>query len=250
MTERLKGKTALVTGGGRGIGEAICRSFAAQGARVAVADIDREAADSTLRELPGDAPAEGLALEMDVASTASVRKGVERAINGFGHLDILVNNAGFVTYTTVDDCSEEVWDRILAVNLKGTFFCAQAAAGHMKTRGSGVIINMSSLAAKNGGLAAGPPYAAAKAGVLTLTIHLARALAPHGVRVNGIAPGIIDTQMTRGLSPDHADLAKTIPLGEKGTPQDVAHCAVFLASEEARHITGEIIDVNGGLFMD
>ncbi|HIM57235.1 MAG TPA: SDR family oxidoreductase [Candidatus Latescibacteria bacterium] len=247
MTDRLKAKTALVTGGGRGIGEAICRAFAAQGARVAVADIDPAAADATVGDLPGD---EGLAVEMDVASTDSVRKGVERAISCFGHLDILVNNAGFVTYTTIDDCSEEVWDRILAVNLKGTFFCAQAAAGHMKDRGSGTIINMSSLAAKNGGLAAGPPYAAAKAGVLTLTITLARALAPHGIRVNGIAPGIIDTQMTRGLSPDHAELARQIPLGEKGTPEDVAHCALFLASEEARHITGEIIDVNGGLFMD
>lgn len=247
MTDRLKAKTALVTGGGRGIGEAICRAFAAQGARVAVADIDPAAADATVGDLPGD---EGLAVEMDVASTDSVRKGVERAISCFGHLDILVNNAGVVTYTTVDDCSEEVWDRIFAVNLKGTFFCAQAAAGHMKDRGSGTIINMSSLAAKNGGLAAGPPYAAAKAGVLTLTITLARALAPHGIRVNGIAPGIIDTQMTRGLSPDHAELARQIPLGEKGTPEDVAHCALFLASEEARHITGEIIDVNGGLFMD
>ena len=247
MTDKLRAKTALVTGGGQGIGEAICRAFAAQGARVAVADIDPAAADATVGVLPGD---EGLAVEMDVASTDSVRKGVERAISCFGHLDILVNNAGFVTYTTVDDCSEEVWDRILAVNLKGTFFCAQAAAGHMKDRGSGTIINMSSLAAKNGGLAAGPPYAAAKAGVLTLTITLARALAPHGIRVNGIAPGIIDTQMTRGLSPDHAELARQIPLGEKGTPEDVAHCALFLASEEARHITGEIIDVNGGLFMD
>ncbi len=247
MTDRLKAKTALVTGGGRGIGEAICRAFAAQGARVAVADIDPAAADATVGDLPGD---EGLAVEMDVASTDSVRKGVERAISCLGHLDILVNNVGFVTYTTVDDCSEEVWDRIFAVNLKGTFFCAQAAAGHMKDRGSGTIINMSSLAAKNGGLAAGPPYAAAKAGILTLTITLARALAPHGIRVNGIAPGIIDTQMTRGLSPDHAELARQIPLGEKGTPEDVAHCALFLASEEARHITGEIIDVNGGLFMD
>ena len=247
MTDRLKAKTALVTGGGQGIGEAICRAFAAQGARVAVADIDPAAADATVGDLPGD---EGLTVEMDVASTDSVRKGVERAISCFGHLDILVNNAGFVTYTTIDDCSEEVWDRIFAVNLKGTFFCAQAAAGHMKDRGSGTIINMSSLAAKNGGLAAGPPYAAAKAGVLTLTITLARALAPHGIRVNGIAPGIIDTQMTRGLSPDHAELARQIPLGEKGTPEDVAHCALFLASEEARHITGEIIDVNGGLFMD
>ena len=246
MTDKLKGRTALVTGGGRGIGEAISRLFAEQGARVAVADIDRAGAESTHSDLA----TEGLVVEMDVASTGSVRQGVERTIDHFGHLDVLVNNAGYVTYTTVDDCAEEDWDRILDINLKGTFFCAQAVVAHMKERGRGVIINMTSLAAKNGGLAAGPPYAAAKAGILTLTITLARALASHGIRVNGIAPGIIDTQMTRGLSPDHAELARQIPLGEKGTPQDVALCALFLASEDARHITGEIIDVNGGLFMD
>ncbi len=121
---------------------------------------------------------------------------------------------------------------------------------HMQDRGKGVIINMSSLAAKNGGIAAGPPYSAAKAGVSNLTVHLARILAPHGVRVNAIAPGVIDTQMTRGLSPDHAALAQQIPLGSKGHPEDVARCALFLASDDATHITGEIVDVNGGLHMD
>jgi len=246
MSDRLNGKTALVTGGGRGIGAAICRSFAAEGARVAVADINGTEAAATLATLAGD----GIEIDMDVASPDSARRGVAQAIDYFGHLDILVNNAGYVTYTTVDDCSESDWDRIVDINLKGTFFCAQAVIAHMKGRHTGVIINMSSLAAKNGGLAAGPPYAAAKAGVLTLTITLARALASHGIRVNGIAPGIIDTQLTRDLSPDHAELASQIPLGAKGEPEDVAHCAVFLASEEARHITGEIIDVNGGLFMD
>jgi len=134
--------------------------------------------------------------------------------------------------------------------LKGTFFCSQAAALHMRARKLGSIINLTSLAAKSGGLAAAPPYAAAKGGILTLTIYLARAMAPSGVRVNGIAPGVIDTDMTRGLSPGHTELARTIPLGEKGQPEDVANCALFLASERARHITGEIIDVNGGLWMD
>jgi 3-oxoacyl-[acyl-carrier protein] reductase len=132
--------------------------------------------------------------------------------------------------------------------MKGPFLCAQAVLGHMKSRRSGCIINMSSLAAKTGGVAAGPPYAASKAGVSAMTIGLARAVAAHGIRVNAIAPGVIDTQMT--ASPAHDPVKAQIPLGSVGQPEDVANCALFLASEEARHITGEIIDVNGGLFMD
>ena len=142
-----------------------------------------------------------------------------------------------------------MWDRILDVNLKGTFLCCQAALPSLKERGRGAaIINMTSLAAKSGGMAAGPPYTASKAGISALTIGLARSLAPHRIRVNGIAPGVIDTDMTR--SPMHDRLTELIPLGEKGAPEDVARCALFLASDDARHITGEIIDVNGGLFMD
>ena len=246
MDGRLAGKTALVTGGGRGIGEAISRRFAAEGARVAIADIDPDTAATTSAELP----TEGMSLQMDVSDTRAVKEGVDRVVSQFGHLDILVNNAGYLHYTSVPDCSEEEWDKIVDINLKGTFFCAQAALAHMVPREQGVLMSMSSLAAKNGGLAAGAPYAAAKGGIFTLTITLARYAAPHGIRVNAIAPGVIDTPMTRGLSADHADLAKTIPLGEKGHPDDVAACALFLASDDARHITGEIIDVNGGLFMD
>jgi 3-oxoacyl-[acyl-carrier protein] reductase len=189
-------------------------------------------------------------LPLDVANVAACRAGVTKVIEEFGHLDILVNNAGYLVFTTAQDCDEETWDRLLAINLRGPFFCAQAVMPHMQDRGKGVIINMSSLAAKNGGIAAGPPYSAAKAGVSNLTVHLARILAPHGVRVNAIAPGVIDTQMTRGLSPDHAALAQQIPLGSKGHPEDVARCALFLASDDATHITGEIVDVNGGLHMD
>jgi 3-oxoacyl-[acyl-carrier protein] reductase len=244
MAGKLQDRIALVTGGGRGIGRAICSLFARQGAQVAVADINAQTARQTAAELE----TEGLALEMDVASGEAVRQGVARTLDRFGRLDILVNNAGYVTYTTFEDCTEELWNRILDINLKGTFLCAQAVLPHLKERRQGAIINLSSLAAKSGGLAAGPPYAAAKAGVSALTIGLARYLAPYGVRVNAIAPGVIDTPMTQ--SPQHDKLTAQIPLGEKGRPEDVAHCALFLASEDARHITGEIIDVNGGLFMD
>jgi len=244
MAGKLENCIALVTGGGRGIGRAICQVFAREGARIAVADIDPQSARQTVEGLP----TEGLALEMDVAVKKAVDAGFARTLDRFGRLDVLVNNAGYVTQTSFEDCPEELWDRIVDINLKGTFLCAQAALPHMKERGQGVIINMTSLAAKSGGLAAGPPYTAAKAGVSALTIGLARALAPHHIRVNAIAPGVIDTDMTR--TPLHDKLAEQIPLGEKGSPEDVANCALFLAADDSRHITGEIIDVNGGLFMD
>ena len=242
MTGKLQHKTALITGAGRGIGRAIAECFVREGARVAVADIDASTARDTAAEIGA------LGLEMDVSSKASVLAGTSRVLDEFGQLDILVNNAGYLVYTTFESCSEENWDRIVDVNMKGPFLCAQAVIPHMKARRQGAIINMTSLAAKTGGLTAGPPYAAAKAGVLTLTIGLARALAPDQIRVNAIAPGVIDTAMT--AAPEHDQLKATIPLGRSGQPADVANCALFLASDDARHITGETIDVNGGLYMD
>ena len=190
MTGKLQHKTALITGAGRGIGRAIAECFVREGARVAVADIDASTARATAAEIGA------LGLEMDVSAKASVLAGTSRVLDEFGQLDILVNNAGYLVYTTFESCSEENWDRIVDVNMKGPFLCAQAVIPHMKARRQGAIINMTSLAAKTGGLAAGPPYAAAKAGVLTLTIGLARALAPDQIRVNAIAPGVIDTAMT------------------------------------------------------
>ena len=244
MTGKLQHKTALITGAGRGIGRAIAERFASEGARVAVADIDPNAASATAAAIGSDA----LGLAMDVSSKAAVLAGTAQVLDQFGQLDILINNAGYLVYTTFESCSEENWDRIVDVNMKGPFLCAQAVIPHMKARRQGVIINMTSLAAKTGGLAAGPPYAAAKAGVHTLTIGLARALAPDQIRVNAIAPGVIDTAMT--AAPEHDQLKATIPLGCPGQPEDVASCALFLASDDARHITGETIDVNGGLYMD
>ena len=242
MPEKLQHKTALITGAGRGIGRAIAECFAREGARVVIADMDPDAARATAAAIGA------LGLEMDVSSKASVCAGTHRVLDEFGSIDILVNNAGYLVYTTFESCSEADWDRMVDVNMKGPFLCAQAVIPAMKARRQGVIVNMTSLAAKTGGLAAGPPYAAAKAGVLTLTIGLARALAPYLIRVNAIAPGVIDTAMT--AAPEHDQLKASIPLGGAGQPEDVAHCALFLASDDARHITGETIDVNGGLYMD
>ncbi len=244
MTDRLRGKVALVTGAGRGIGQAIAQTLAAQGAHIAAADVDID----SVQRLAAHLPTESIALGMDITSAAAVRNGVEQTVEHFGQLDVLVNNAGYLVFTTYEDCTEEVWDRIVNVNMKGTFLCCQAVLQHMKARGQGAIINMSSLAAKTGGVAAGPPYAASKAGVSALTIGLARSVAVYGIRVNAIAPGVIDTAMTDSAA--HAPLKAQIPIGHVGQPEDVAHCVLFLASDEARHITGEIIDVNGGLYMD
>lgn len=244
MTDRLRGKVALITGAGRGIGRAIAQILSAQGARIAAADVDEDSA----ARLAADLPTESMALGMDITAAEAVRAGVEKTIEHFGQLDVLVNNAGYLVFTTYEECSEAVWDRIVDVNMKGTFLCCQAVLAHMKARGQGAIINMSSLAAKTGGVAAGPPYAASKAGVSALTIGLARSVAAHGIRVNAVAPGVIDTAMTDSAA--HAPLKAQIPIGHVGQPEDVAHCVLFLASDEARHITGEIIDVNGGLYMD
>ncbi len=244
MIGRLTGKTVLVTGAGRGIGRAITQRMAQQGAHIAAADVEADSLERLVAELP----TESIALSMDITSAEAVRAGVEKTIEHLGQLDILVNNAGYLVFTTYEDCSEAVWDRIVEVNMKGTFLCCQAVLQHMKRREQGVIINMSSLAAKTGGVAAGPPYAASKAGISALTIGMARSVAKHGIRVNAIAPGIIETAMTD--SAEHAPLKAQIPIGYTGQPDDVANCALFLASDEARHITGEIIDVNGGLFMD
>ena len=243
---RLEGRTALVTGGARGIGRAICERFAAEGARLALADIDETGVDRAAGEIGAGC----VALAVDVADPKSCHRGVGQAIESLGALDVLVNNAGYLRHTTAFDCTEDDWDRMMDINLKGSFFCSQAVLPHMRDRRQGAILNLSSLAAKTGGVAAAPPYGAAKAGVSALTLHLARVMAPYGVRVNALAPGIIDTDMTRDLSGGHAELARRIPLGSRGRAEDVANLALFLASDEASHITGEIVDINGGLWMD
>lgn len=244
-------KVSIVTGAGAGIGEAIALALAGEGAHVSAWDLDGNRAEkvaSKIREIGR----KSLAIQMDVANAQQVNTSVERVLREYGRIDILVNNAGICqTISSIEKIEEKDWDQILAVNLKGTFLCSRAVMGIMKGQKSGKIINMGSLGGKVGGIAVGAHYAASKAAVMCFTKSLAKELAPYGVHVNAISPGIIETDMTRMITGgDWRGFLATIPLGRIGRVEEVAKVAVFLASDDASYLTGEIIDVNGGILMD
>ncbi|MFN2292541.1 MAG: SDR family NAD(P)-dependent oxidoreductase [Anaerolineae bacterium] len=243
-------KVALVTGAGRGIGLAIARAFAAEGVRVALCDVSAPLLDDALLQIEA-LGGQALAFPMDVTSKEQIDRVVAEVIARWGSLDILVNNAGIYEVLPVEEISEAQWDRVLAVNLKGAFLCCQAVIPAMKARCSGRIVNVASSAGKTGGTLAGAHYSASKAGLINLTKQLARELGPLGITVNAVAPGRIDTPMIHTVSDAENDaFVQRTPLGRLGMPEDVADAVVFLASERASFITGEILDVNGGLLID
>jgi 3-oxoacyl-[acyl-carrier protein] reductase len=248
MKGRLEGRTALVTGASRGLGRAIALAFAEEGAAVVVNYRERRAAAiDVVREIES-AGASAVAVQGDVTARADVRALVARTIEVFGGLHILVNNAGLLQQKPFADITEEDWDAVLAVNLKGAFLCAQEALAEMRQRGSGRILNIASSGGQLGGPLA-PHYSAAKAGVIALTRSLARLAAPE-VAVNCIAPGLIDTEMTRAEIASEAGRQKLrlLPLGRPGTAREVAASAVFLAAS-APYVTGHTLNVNGGLYL-
>jgi NAD(P)-dependent dehydrogenase (short-subunit alcohol dehydrogenase family) len=241
---RLKDKVALVTGAGRGIGQAIALAFAREGCRVAVADVDPATAAATARRLRG----RGLALQMDVASKSSVDEGFAVVDRTWGRVDIAVTNAAIEPIVPFLELDEATWDRIVDTNLKGTFLVAQAAARRMVRRRAGVIITLSSVNAE----VARPEsaaYAATKGGVRQLTKAMAVALAPHGVRVNAIGPGTVVTGLTRHLLRDRkwrdAVFART-PMQRVADPREIGEVAVFLASDMSSYMTGSTVYVDGG----
>jgi glucose 1-dehydrogenase len=241
---RLKDKVALVTGAGRGIGQAIALAFSREGARVAVADIDPKTAAATARRLGP----RGLALQMDVASKSSVDDGLAAIDATWGRLDIAVTNAAIEPIMPFLELDEATWDRIIDTNLKGTFLVAQAAARRMARRRAGVIITLSSVNAE----VARPEsaaYAATKGGVRQLTKAMAVALAPYGVRVNAIGPGTVVTGLTRHLLRNRrwrdAVYART-PMQRVAEPREIAEVAVFLASDASSYMTGSTVYVDGG----
>jgi len=244
---RLEGEVAIVTGGGRGLGEAICLTLAREGAHVAVSDInmaDAERVANAIKQMGRKA----VAIKVDVSQEKEIKAMVARTIEAWGTIDILVNNAGICYQGTVAEMSEEAWDKVLDVNLKGTFLCSREVMPTLKQKRAGKIINMGSLAGKVGGIVVGANYSASKAGVICLTKSLAKELAPFGINVNCIAPGVIDTEMTQPFPRE--EMIKSIPLRKLGEPQDVADAVLFLASQESKYITGETLNVNGGILMD
>ncbi len=242
---RLKDRVAIVTGAARGIGRAIAEAFVTEGARIALADVDRETLDAAGRDLGM------LAVPTDVSDAAAVRVMVEATLGQYGRIDILVNNAGICPLTQFELISRAEWDRVIGINLTGAFLCSQAAVPHMRAAGYGRIINVSSAAGKMGGVTVGAHYAASKAGMLGLTWSLARLYAPFGITANAIAPVTVETDLTRDWPPGVLEqLRRSIPLGRLARVTDVASAAVFLASTDAGFITGEVLDVNGGFLMD
>jgi len=244
---KLKGKIALVTGSTKGIGKAIAFKLAKEGANVTISSRNQSEAKQVAHQIGDKMGVKTLAIRADVSNAAEVRSLMEKIVDYFGRIDILVNNAGVFEIRPFLQISEDVWDKMIDINLKGTFLCSKMALPFMIKQKSGVIVNMSSMAAKTGGILPVAHYAASKAGIIALTKALAREFAPYGIRVNAVAPGVIKTKMAESQAEEKR---KIIPLGDLGKPEDVAKAVSFLVSDNASYITGEIIDVNGGLVMD
>jgi len=240
-----KDKVAIVTGAARGIGKEIALTLAEAGATVIVADIDIQKTRKVVKKIKSK-DRDLIALKVDVSSKKEVFSMADEVIERFSTIDILVNNAGVSCIKPFEELTEEEWDRVMAINLKGVFLCSQAVFPVMKKKKKGSIINIASQAGKSGGILIGANYSASKAGVISLTKSLAKYSAQYGITVNAVAPGLIATEMTQDFPYD----LSTIPLGRLGKPSDVAGAVRFLASEAANYITGETLDVNGGILMD
>jgi NAD(P)-dependent dehydrogenase (short-subunit alcohol dehydrogenase family) len=246
----LQGKTAIISGaaGPRGIGFATARLFAAQGARVAILDLDAEGAQRAAAELGPD----HLGVGCDITRKSDCDQAVAQVQARFGEIDILINNAGVTQAIKVWDIDAESWDRIQDVNLRGVLNLSQAVMPHMRERKRGAIACMSSVSAqRGGGILGGAHYSAAKAGVLGLAKAMARELGPDGIRVNCVTPGLIQTDINAGKISDEGrtKILESIPLGRLGVPQDVANIFLFLASDLSAYVTGAVIDVNGGMLI-
>jgi 3-oxoacyl-[acyl-carrier protein] reductase len=255
MSRSSAGRVAVVTGGARGFGKAITEAFAERGVSVGVFDLDRRGADRVARNLNRrKGSAKGLAVCGDVTRSEDVVAGFAMIEQELGPISILVNNVGMASATPLPRMSREEWDTIIEVNLTSMFVCCKVVVPDLIRRRRGAIVNISSSAGKRGGgFLTTTAYSSAKAGVIGFTKALARELAPFGIRVNCVAPAVFETDMTTVLKTDQ-DLRRrvlaAVPMGKCGEPEDVAQAVVFLASDEAGYITGETINVDGGLMME
>jgi 3-oxoacyl-[acyl-carrier protein] reductase len=248
----LTGKVALITGASSGIGAATAAVFADLGAKVAIGYFHNQKGADQTRESILSAGGKAIAIRADVRQGSEIRRLVQSAAEELGPIDILVNNAGaLVERMKIHEVTGEKWDGIQNLNLKSAVLCSQAVAASMMERRTGAIVNVVSIAGRNGGGPGAGPYSAAKAGLIAFTKSLARELAPHGIRVNAVSPGVIDTPFHEVFSTPEMmrNFKATIPLGRVGTPMECATAIAFLASEAASFVVGETIEVNGGQLM-
>lgn len=244
----LEDKVAIVTGAAQGIGRAIGLLLAKEGAHIVVSDINLAKAQETAQEIEA-LGRKALPIQVNVASLEDVEKMVTAVMERFGRIDILVNNAGITRDRMILRMTEEEWDAVLNVNLKGTFNCTKAVVRHMAKQKSGKIVNIASVVGEMGNAGQGN-YAASKAGVIGFTKSMAREFAQRGININAVAPGFIETAMTDAI-PEAAkeEWKKWIPMQRIGRPEDVAQAVLFLVSEASSYITGQVLNVNGGIYM-
>ena len=249
----LEGKVAIITGAASGIGHATALALAECGAAVTINYRRNESGAELLRKQIVSSGARAIAVQADVTIAADVDALVKRTSEEFGPVDILVNNAGsLIERLRILDLTEQRWDEVMNLNLKSAFLCSRAVVASMIERRTGAIINLSSIAGRNGGALGSIHYSTAKGGLITFTKGLAKELAPYGVRVNAVSPGVIDTPYHEQFSSPEMmkGYVNGIPLGRVGKPDEVAKVIAFLASDAASYLAGETIEINGGMFMD
>jgi 3-oxoacyl-[acyl-carrier protein] reductase len=248
MSDKLKGQVALVTGGARGIGKAISKRLADEGASIAIVDILLEVAEETVSEFKKQG-IDAIALKADVSSFEEAEAAIKKTVEHYGRLDILVNNAGITKDTLMMRMSSSDWDLVMNINLKGTFNFTKAVMRPMMKAKKGKIVNISSVVGKMGN-AGQANYSASKAGIIGLTKTSAKELSSRNINVNAVAPGYIATDMTKAISDAAAESFLTLlPLKRAGTPEDVANLVCFLSTDESDYITGQVINVDGGMLM-
>ena len=250
MEGKLKGKVAIITGAGQGMGESVAKLFSKEGAKVVVNDINENKAKMVAEEIRSEGE-EALAIRADVTNRREVSRLVEKTVEEFGTVHILINNAGILRSSKIEAISEEEWDLVLNINLKGTFLCSKAVLPIMKKNRYGRIVNFSSSAGRSVSTLGGIHYTAAKAGILGLTRQMAKEVAAFNINVNSVCPGLIDTEMVRDNCPPERlrHYEESFPIPRLGRPEEVARLVLFLVSDSSSYITGASLDINGGDLM-